>query len=204
MKTPQVETPATTGGDDENKVIDIQAAKQPLTANFDILGETTHTITEGAKLPDNVAGADAEAVRGRGRPKMSDMEREAARERKREADRKRRGGKPATKTASADPAGIDQSGMIALANAQLVCSMLDLLSNAISGGEYQASPEQRAATVGAWTAYLHAEGVTLPPWVQVSLISVMHVAPAFATETGKGKVSGIFAKLKAWWIVKRG
>lgn len=152
-------------------------------------------------------GQDAEAERGRGRPRMSDEEREAAKERKRQKDRERRAGnkknvsgrKPAT-----DDATPDVRAAVAASNAAMVCKVLDILAAGVSGGEYVPSTEQQAATVGVWSAYLYDEGLELPGWVQVSIVSAMHVIPAFATSTGRGKVSGVWSKIKGWWIARRG
>ena len=169
--------------------------------DFEKLSASDHTVSAGATLPDGTGGVDAEKVRA-GRPRMTDEERDASRERKRERDRARhrKGGKAAPSPQDAGDAAI---GM-ARANAMIVVASLDLLAAGISGGEYRAGDDTRAATTEAWAIYLQQSGVELPAWVQVAIVSTVHVAPAFATQTGKGRISGIWAKVRAWWIARRG
>lgn len=127
---------------------------------------------------------DAPEKRGRGRPKGSGA------------------GKPKTKPVEKLQA--EAAVSIAAANASIVVGMLDLLRAGISGGECPANPDMRDAAQSAWTAYLAEQGVELPPWVQVAIVSTMYIAPAFSTPRGKGLISGAWAKLKGWYIAKRG
>jgi hypothetical protein len=176
-----------------------KASEQLLIPNFENLSQSEHTITPGAKLPgDNVGGQDAEQLRGPGRPRMTDPEREAAKERKRERDRgRRKGGKTSsTKVASGD----DVTAAIAASNAAMVCHMLDLLAAGISAGEYVPPAQMQLASNQAWTAYLIEEGITLPGWVQVLFVSCAHVLPAFSSETGKGRISRTWSKVKGWFV----
>lgn len=179
--------------------------QQPTQADFDKLGLTNHEITAGARLPnsaDKVDGVDSE--KRRGRPAMSEEERAAARERKKERDRARRTKGKAINSESVAEPGADISLEIAKANAAMIVSAFDLINNVISGNEYKSADEARAGLHGAWTAYLHSTGAALPPWVQVAVISVLYTAPAFATDTGKGKLSGLWNKAKGWWISRKG
>lgn len=147
------------------------APEQPATVSlFDVTGSISPTdATEGAVMPEGDAPAEK---RGRGRPKGT-------------------GKKPASKAT--------ESELVALsvANAEMVVGALDLLRAAVSGGECAANPTIRTAAVSAWAAYLEEQGLSLPPWVQVSIISIMYVAPAFATNSGKEKVSTVWGKIKA-------
>jgi hypothetical protein len=98
----------------------------------------------------------------------------------------------------------DEVASVSVANAHMVVSALDLMRAAVSGGECAANPVMRDATVSAWAEYLETEGIKLPPWVQVTIMSIMYTAPAFATPKGKGVISGLWAKGKAAWISWRG
>jgi hypothetical protein len=175
---------------------------QPLTPDFGKLAQTEHEISEGIQFPqaDPVQQKDP-----RGRKPLTEAEREVARERKRERDRARykKGGARAKDKNTGENLPDPNLG-IAQANAQIVVATLDLLAKGISAGEFAPTPEMRAGTVTTWEAYLYAEGINLPPWVQVSIMSVIYVSPAFATPTGKGRLSGIGAKIKAWWIARKG
>ena len=91
---------------------------------------------------------------------------------------------------------------VAKTNAAMICKVLDVMAAGISAGEYVPSAEQQAATTGVWTAYLYEEGLELPTWVQVSIVSSMHVIPAFATHPGKSKVASLWARAKGWWVTR--
>lgn len=140
-------------------------------ALFDALGAVSPTLpTEGSIMPE---GEPVPEKRGRGRPKGT-------------------GSKKINKAAT-------ESEMVALsvANAEMVVSALDLMRAAVSGGECAANPAVRGAAVAAWADYLEEQGLALPSWVQVSIISVVYIAPAFTTNSGKEKVSGMWGKIKA-------
>ena len=168
--------------------------EQPLTKtpDFDALAATTHEVTPGATMSGEAA---PDAARGAGRPRLTDSQREAAREARRDKDKARRK-KPASKKDADIP---DLDNAVALANAAMVVTVLDVFCIAVSGGEHTATPEQRAATVEVWAAYLREHEHTLPPWVQVSIVSAIYVAPAFTTEKGRGRVAAAWDKLKTWW-----
>lgn len=174
--------------------------EQPLTPDFLKMSDTEHQITEGARLPENVSN-DPEEKRGAGRPKMTDEEREAARERKRAKDRERHK-KPTTTKQSEAPAN-DAGEALAKANAAIIVAGLNMLTSAISAGEYAAPPEVQAGSLAAWTAFMKEENIVFPPWVQVAIISVIHVAPAFSSLKGKERISLSWAKLKEWYILRR-
>ncbi len=142
---------------------------------FEVAGVVSPSArTEGAAMPDAPPGSEK---RGRGGPK---------------------GGTNAKKKT---PRQAEAEGA---ASAQIIVSGLDLVRRAVSGGECLENPEMRGATLQAWEEYLRENGWEVPAWVQVSVISVAYVAPAFATESGKGKIGGLWAKIKGWWIARRG
>lgn len=134
--------------------------------------------TEGATMPQ----ADENVKRGRGRPRKTGTT-----------------AKPSGKKKT--PQQTEAQGM---ASAHIIVSGLDLVRRAVSGGECQENPELRAATLQAWEEYLRENGWEVPAWVQVSVISIAYTAPAFATDSGKGKLSGLWAKAKGWWVARRG
>lgn len=205
-ETPTTEKTPSEAGQDPTTA---KTSEQPLTSepDFAALGSVNLQVTPGVSaVPDTVGGLDAEEKRGRGRPAMSAEEKEAARERKRQADRERRKNKAGKAIEKKDPDApeIDKKLEIAKVNAQMISGVLTALAKGISNGEYTPSEQQEAATQGAWTVYLHAEGVDLPPWVQVCIVSVLHVMPAFATSHGKATLGGTWAKAKLWWKAWRG
>lgn len=161
---------------DSNEVKTAQAASVvPL---FDAAGSVnTAPPTESATMPK----PEATEKRGRGRPKGST--------------------KKAAAVKSVSPAVKEAQGV---ASAEIVVSSLDVLRKAVSAGECPEAPELRAATVQAWAEYFELNGWEVPPWVQVSVISIAYVSPAFTTETGKGRVSGLWAKAKGWWVARHG
>lgn len=136
--------------------------------------------TESAVMPEPVPAPEK---RGRGRPKGST-----------------KGGASASRKKPKAEQDIAQG----IASAHLIVGALDVVRNAVSAGECPPAPEMRDATVQAWAEYLESNGWEVPPWVQVSVISVSYVAPAFTTDTGKGRVSGMWAKLKGWWVAHHG
>lgn len=180
-------------------------SEQPLHPDFEKLSDTQHEITEGAALPvaniDEHDQPDQPVVETRGRPRMTDAEREASRERKRERDRERARQKSGTRkkeqpaTTSDDH---DTRVAVAQVNAALIVSVLDTLVAAISAGEHVASDAQRTATANVWQVYLLESGAEIPAWVQVSIVSAMHVLPAFNTPTGRGRMAGVWTKIKMW------
>ena len=190
----------TTPNGDEVQAIPASEKVQPLTApDYEKLSATIHEVTEGAKLPGDVDATEKEpAERGRGRPRLTDEERNAAREARRLKDKARRTG--TTKKQSDAPP--DLRAAVAQSNAAMICKVLDVMSASISAGEYVPSAEQQAATTGVWAAYLFEQGYELPGWVQVCVVSSMHVLPAFATNHGKSKIAGMWARMKGWWVMR--
>lgn len=176
IKTAQAATLSTPAADDNTKPAG--DASPPL---FDPSG----AVSPSDPTPSVGPIPEPEVKRGRGRP------------RKDGADAKRSHKKKPTVSPEAENA-------VHVAHAQIVVSTLDLVRNAVSAGECPAAPELRDATVSAWAAYLEEQGMEIPAWLQVAIISTMYVAPAFATPTGKGRVSSLIAKAKAWWIARRG
>jgi hypothetical protein len=106
-------------------------------------------------------------------------------------------------TASTRQAPEADEMQVAIANANMVVTALDLLRHGISGGEVAPQDDLRKATVASWSVYLAEQGIKLPSWVQVAVMSSMYVAPAFSTNSGKEKVISVWTKVKVWWI-KRG
>lgn len=163
---------------DSNESKTAQAAKTEVPL-FDPAGSvTTAPPTETATMPKPEAAAEK---RGRGRPKGSTKK------------------APARKPVS--PEVQEAQGV---ASAELVVASLDLVRKAVSAGECPETPELRAATVQAWAMYFEENGWEVPAWVQVSVISVSYIAPAFTTETGKGRIAGMWAKVKGWWVARHG
>lgn len=132
--------------------------------------------TEGASMPGD---ENRPEKRGRGRPKDGTN---AKRTHKK---------KPATEAEG-------------IASAQLIVSMLDILRRGISAGECPENPPMREATVEAWREYLAENGWEVPAWVQVTVISIAYTAPAFSTPKGQGRMAGLWAKAKGWWVARKG
>jgi hypothetical protein len=132
--------------------------------------------TIGAVMPD--APVDPEPKRGRGRPAGAGAKKKAA--------------------------PTDAAVSVALANAEMMVGALDLLRAAVSGGECQPDVTVRGAAVASWREYLEEAGLELPSWAKVALISVVYVAPAFATPAGKSKTTTMWQKAKSWWTLARG
>lgn len=153
----------------------------PANANlFDAAGCVSPSQrTEGAVMPDEDSRPEK---RGRGRPRK-------------EGDVKRSHIKKKTPT---------QTEAQGTASAQLIVGALDLLRAGISGGECAPNVEMRGMTVDAWREYLAQNNWEVPAWVQVCVISSMYVAPAFSTPQARGRLSGAFAKIKGWWIARKG
>ena len=132
--------------------------------------------TEGAAMPGDDSRPEK---RGRGRPKGGTNTKRSHKK------------KPATEAEGE-------------ASAQLIVGMLDILKRGISAGECPDNPEMRVATVGAWREYLAENGWEVPAWVQVTVISIAYTAPAFSTPKGQSRMSGAWAKVKGWWIARKG
>ena len=146
---------------------------------LDVAGIVTPSQpTVGAVMPD--APVDPEPKRGRGRPAGS--------------------GAGTKKKAVVTDAAVS----VAVANAEMMVGALDLLRAAVSGGECQPDVAVRGAAVASWREYLEEAGLELPSWAKVALISVVYVAPAFATTSGKKKTATIWQKARSWWTLARG
>lgn len=153
---------------------------------FDAAGAvSTSAPTESATMP---LPSEMPEKRGRGRPRKDAGP----------------GEKSALKTkqsAKKTPEVKEAEGMAA---ASIVVAGLDMVRKAVSAGECPENPDMRTATLAAWAQYIEENGFEIPTWLQVAIISSVYVAPAFTTESGKGKVSGAWAKIKGWYITRRG
>lgn len=98
----------------------------------------------------------------------------------------------------------DLEALAVIANAELVVGALDLLRAGISGGECTDNPKMRELTVGAWSEFLAESGINLPPWVKASVMSIAYVAPAMATPKAQSRLSATWAKIKGWYVARRG
>lgn len=135
--------------------------------------------TEGAVMPGEESRPEK---RGRGRPRKDGADTRRSHKKK-------------------SPAQAESEGM---ASAQLIVGALDLVRRGIGGAECPENVELRAMTVEAWREYLAQNNWEVPAWVQVAVISSMYVAPAFSTPAGSGKISGMWARAKGWWIARKG
>lgn len=109
--------------------------------------------------------------------------------------------KPATKNGSKVSASDEVPDYIqaaALYNMVLVagCKMVS--------DEFEQSETMQQQTIKAACDYFESIDVTLPAWAGLLAVSGMNIAAALKTPSGKGKVSGLWAKARAWWELRKG
>lgn len=164
----------------------------------------------GAMPPRETSGLDAE-TRGRGAPRKYATA-EEAKEAKRRLDRERRArqnGNTVSSPGTANAPAVDKDALKrvqAKSGARVISTALDMVCNILSAGEYQHIRDATvdAAFVEATEEYLMTTNGTVPPWALVLVLGAAKVLPATSTPTARGRLSGLWAKLRGWWVARRG
>jgi len=138
--------------------------------------------TEGAVMPEGNAIPEATGKRGRGRP------------RKEGSAAPRKSSKPSA----------EEVTTAAQANAAIVMKALDLALMGVSGGEFSGDATMRALTEASLTEVMEEQGVELPAWARACVFGAIYSSAAFATPKAKSRLSGWWAKGKAWYQLARG
>lgn len=148
------------------------------------------TATAGSGVPDLPEG---KKKRG---PKPKSAEEKAAA--KRERDRRYRASKSG-RSSSADVSEVpDYIQAAALYNMVLVAGC-KLVSD-----EFEQSEEMQSATIKAACEYFESIDVNLPPWAGLLAVSAANITAALKTPSGKDKVAGAWAKIKGWYVSRKG
>lgn len=177
---------------------------------FDVASITPDELSTPIKVidnppPDNVSGTDAEAKRGRGRPRKDGS---AAKARDYAAERARAAANKAGIKTAPVAATPEQVNADAIAGAALIVQTLDFMRSTISSGEVDKdlTPEQaansattRAATEAAWRQYLESTNAKLPPWALAVITSGAYLLPAFRTPTAREKLGFAWLRCKEWF-----
>lgn len=126
-----------------------------------------------------------EGKRGRGRPRKDGGTNTAKRSHKK---------KPATDAAEVP----DYLQAAALYN------MITVGVCKVISPEYEQGDTLQAQTIKAAADYFESIEVQVPAWAGLVAITGMNIAAALKTESGKSKVSSGWAKVRGWWIARKG
>lgn len=155
--------------------------------------------------PDTVAGVDAEKKRGRGRPRKNPESPKI--------DAAKRAAHDAAARAGAIPPPTPEYSTDAIVGAGLVMQSLDFVRQVVSNGEVDkdlqgdellARQQIRSATNDAWVQYLDSCGAKLPPWALVTVTSMVYIAPALKTPSGREKIGFAWERAKKWFKKRLG